>query len=88
MNKNLPIQKQNSKVALSKTKSLIGIAGRLLITDNIDDSWIERLWEWAEENNIPDLTWYEYDAYESYCNPDSDGYWAGVPRERKTIKYN
>ena len=54
MKKNLPIVKQDSKVILSKTKSLMGITSKILsdklILDN--DNWMQRLWDWAEDNSI------------------------------------
>ncbi len=41
-----------------------------------DDSWMQRLWDWADENDIGDLEWVE-----------SDRYWRGLPRNKKTLLY-
>ncbi len=57
MKKNLPTIKQDSNIVLLKTKSLIGITNKILVNktskDLADYSWIERLWDWADENDIP-----------------------------------
>jgi len=76
--KHLPIQKQNSKVALSKTKSLMGITGKLLATESIDNSWMERLWKWADTNNVPDLEWVGFQS-----NGEDD--WEGLPRNKDKL---
>ncbi len=57
MKKNLPIKKQESKVVLAKTKSLISIANKILLS-KVDASqehieqWIEEIWSWADKFNI------------------------------------
>jgi len=56
MTKNLVTVNQDSKLLLSKAKSLMGITKKLLEEKKkvlVDDSWIERLWKWADENDIP-----------------------------------
>jgi len=58
MSKNLPVR-QNTQIALRKAKSLIGTTGRILAKRETrlatsDDGWMQRLWDWADENNIPD----------------------------------
>jgi len=50
-----------------------------LLERTIDDSWIERLWEWADENNICDLEWVEGEPY-FYGN-----YWKGFPRNKMKL---
>ncbi|MBP9616470.1 DUF1566 domain-containing protein [Aliarcobacter cryaerophilus] len=49
---------QNAKVALNKAKNLLNITKTLLVKQEnnqlVEDNWIERLWKWANENNIPD----------------------------------
>jgi len=56
MNKNLTTIETNTKVALNRTKSLLSLKNKLITkdkkTDLIDDAWIERLWEWADENDV------------------------------------
>ena len=73
MKKNLPIVKQNSQVILSKTKNLMGITNKIF-SDKIiadDDSWMQRLWDWADEFGIPEL--YLKEVSESL---------AGFPRDK------
>ncbi len=63
MKKNLSTKK-NTKVVLSKSKSLLNIANKILaksssVTSNldqelIDESWMDRLWNWADEQEIPE----------------------------------
>ena len=46
--------KEDAKVILSKRKSIMDIT-YIVLEDNqlvLDDGWIERLWDWADENNI------------------------------------
>jgi Leucine-rich repeat (LRR) protein len=53
---NLATINKDSKLALNKARNLMNITKKILAkkkTNNlVDDSWIERLWEWADENNI------------------------------------
>ena len=42
---------QNAKLSLIKSKNLLDITRKIL--DKKDDDWIQRLWEWADENNLP-----------------------------------
>ncbi len=54
MKKNLPIAQQDSKVMLSKTKSLMSITKKILDNKPVlsDDGWMQRLWDWADANDI------------------------------------
>ena len=54
--KNLPIVQQDSKVMLSKTKSLMSITKKILDNKLVlsDDGWMQRLWDWADANDISD----------------------------------
>ncbi|WOE69950.1 hypothetical protein RZR97_12735 [Hydrogenimonas thermophila] len=83
MAKNLPISKQNSKVALHKAKNLISVTNKILSNkSNLtvqDDSWMYRLWEWADENGVSDFGWIENKYY------DEGGYWGGLPREKEKL---
>ena len=74
MNKNLSIVNQNNKLMLKKSKSLMSITNSILDYDD----WIQRLWDWADENNIPD-----YDLYE---NDDGDENMLGLPRDTNILK--
>jgi Leucine-rich repeat (LRR) protein len=73
---NLATINQNSKLALSKAKNLLNTTKEILANKkiSIDDSSIERLWQWADKNNIPDLHW----------NKSIGRYW-GFPRDRKKL---
>jgi len=56
MNKNLPTIRENSAITLSKTKDLMSITNKILAKKGelaiTDDSWMQRLWDWADKNNI------------------------------------
>jgi len=57
MKKSLPVSKKDSQAIISKTKNMMGITKKIL-SDNLsfhDDSWMQRLWDWADVNEIPDL---------------------------------
>ncbi len=47
--------------------------------DLVDESWIERLWVWADENYIPDLTWVENERLKN------GGFWKGLPRTKDKL---
>jgi Leucine-rich repeat (LRR) protein len=54
-NKNLPTIKQSTEVALSRANTLMDMADKILAkqsTDLVDESWMERLWQWADDNDI------------------------------------
>lgn len=55
---NLSTTNQNAKLVLNKSKNLLNITKNLLAKQEssqiVEDNWIERLWKWANENNIPD----------------------------------
>ena len=59
-NKNLPTIKQSTEVALSRANTLMDVADKILAkqsTDlSVDESWMERLWQWADDNGIDDKT--------------------------------
>jgi len=79
----LPIR-QNTQVALHKAKSLIGVTDRILAQretnlEPSDDAWIERLFNWADEKRVPDLTWIENKHHKD------GGSWSGLPRNRQAL---
>ncbi len=83
MNKNLTT-KQNTDLVLKKSKITLGISHRILsgktsLTAEIDESWMERLWKWAEENNIPDYKWIKNDYYVA------GGSYYGLPKNKKDL---
>lgn len=60
---NLPVPRKNDgALALKKTKNLMALVDRMLATAPSalavvdDDSWMERLWAWADETGIPEDT--------------------------------
>lgn len=78
MNNNFPTIRQNADIILSKTKRLMGIGNKILakkseLSQN-DDNWMERLWAWADENDVPDLQWW-----------DDEGSWSGLPRDKNKL---
>jgi Leucine-rich repeat (LRR) protein len=57
MKKNLPTIRQSTEVALSRANTLMDVADKILAkqsTDLVDESWMERLWQWADDNDIDD----------------------------------
>jgi Leucine-rich repeat (LRR) protein len=55
MKKNLPTIRQSTEVALSRANTLMDVADKILAkqsTDLVDESWMERLWQWADDNDI------------------------------------
>jgi Leucine-rich repeat (LRR) protein len=44
-----------------------------------DDSWIDELIQWADNNNIPELQYIQDDIM---CD---EGFWAGLPRDREVL---
>ena len=82
MNKDITI-KPNANLAIQKAKSLMNITDKILLNNNKmdlqDDSWIYRLWEWADDNYITDLEWVENIIY------DNGGYWQGLPRNKEKL---
>lgn len=44
------------------------------------DSWIDRLYAWADENKIPDLHWFEDKNIIG-----EGGYWRGLPRDKEKL---
>ena len=57
-NKNLPSLKKSTEVALSRANTLMDMADKILSKQStdlaVDESWMERLWEWADYNYISD----------------------------------
>jgi Leucine-rich repeat (LRR) protein len=82
LKKNLIPSNKNNILALGRTKSLLNITNKLLANKNsnlVDDSWIDRLWEWADKNGIGDLEWIE----NSYHKDGGD--WQGLPRIKEKL---
>ena len=47
--------------------------------NSIDESWVERLLNWADKNSVPDLEWIEHDSYLK------GGYFRGLPRDKSKL---
>ena len=45
----------------------------------VDESWIQRLWDWADENEIADLEWVENENF------DEGDYFKGLPRDKEKL---
>jgi len=52
---------------------------------DFDDSWIDELFQWADNNNIPELQFIEVDFLCSDGERPSEGYWVGLPRNREVL---
>ena len=83
MNNNLATTNQNAKLALTKSKNLLNITKSLLSNQQsshyADDSWIEKLFKWADEKYIPNYEWVQDKDNEE------EGYYNGIPRDAKTL---
>jgi len=69
---------QNTDLILKKSKSTLNITKRILsgsksLGVEVDESWMERLWDWADENEREDNPW----IY--------DGVYSRLPRDKKTL---
>ena len=73
--------RENTDVALSKSKSFMGIIKNIFNNKVVidDDSWMQRLWDWADENDISDLEWVDNKNY------DDGGYWEGLSRNKENL---
>jgi hypothetical protein len=59
-------------ITLNASKNQIA-ATDVIIED--DDSWMQRLWDWADKYEITDLVWHA-----------NGGYWRGLPRDKNKLK--
>jgi len=66
------------KLTLQKIRKLIDLTNEIVnkSNDRFDDSWIERLWKWADENGVPDL---------ERIKSKKGGYWRGLPRDKEKL---
>ena len=55
--------------------------------DKLDfaDSWIDELFQWADNNNIPELQYIEGDILCDDGERPIEGFWVGLPRDRKVL---
>ena len=85
MDKKDLVVKPANQSALAKTNNLLAITNKILTRQNklstaVDESWAYRLWEWADKNEIPDLTWVDDEDYKN------GGYWFGLPRNIEKLR--
>lgn len=51
-----------------------------------DASWIDELFQWADENNIPELQYIEgHEVNEDGEGQFEEGFWIGLPRDKNTL---
>lgn len=80
--KNLPTIKQTSTVVLSKTRNLMTITNKILTKKGEisiqDDSWIERLWAWADDNLLRESNMvFDKDTRKTY--------YQGIPKTKEDL---
>ena len=73
--------REGTDVALSKSKSFMGIIKNIFNNKVVidDDSWMQRLWNWADENDIDDRNWVEDETF------TEGGYWLGLSRRKESL---
>ncbi len=66
--KNLPVPlpEQNDALSLRRTNQLIDITDKILARSRQemavqDESWMLRLWAWADDNGVPEYVEYDED---------------------------
>jgi len=64
---------------ITKTSIDETLIKKLIFNKTCDDTWIKRLWEWADINNISDLKWEKDTQY------IDGGYWTGIPRDKQIL---
>jgi hypothetical protein len=45
---------------------------------------MQRLWDWADEHGVPDLTWVTNEWQPEEGQPE-EGYWRGIPRGKEAL---
>lgn len=51
----------------------------------VDGSWIDKLFQWANDNNVPELEYFE-DLWEAGNSKTvDDGFWHGLPRNKEAM---
>lgn len=77
MTYDLTTTNQNAKLALVKSKNLLNITNIILAKK--EDQWVNKLFQWADENCIPNYEWVEDKDF------DEGGYYNGIPRDENTL---
>lgn len=79
MENNITIKK-DSEISLYQSQNLIEITNKIL-TNRLKENWIEKLWEWANKNNIPNTTDSDIDTIDD----EKLFYWKGIPRDKNIL---
>ncbi len=98
MKKNITTTNKNGKLALRKSRNLMTIADKILAkktTKNLveDDSWMQRLWDWADENNAFAMRWidagWDYEDNDIAFGEFNDCYivpgWRGLTEDKTEL---
>lgn len=94
MSKEIIVKAKNSQLALNQTKKLLSVTTKVLSNDlALDESWIHRLWAWADINLVDDrklISGQDYKRvsgcleYADFIPPPSDCY-NGLPRNKEQL---
>ncbi|OUR70271.1 hypothetical protein A9Q76_07920, partial [Arcobacter sp. 31_11_sub10_T18] len=74
------VKRESTYLTLYKSKILMDITNKILsnkVEVKTNDNWVEKLWRWADENNIEDLHSVEKGFNKKYNR--------GMPRDKKTL---
>ncbi|MGM0519807.1 MAG: hypothetical protein ACQERD_09220 [Campylobacterota bacterium] len=79
MENNITIKK-DSEVSLYQSQNLMDITNKIL-KNSLKDNWIEKLFEWADKNNIPNTIDNDIDT----TDDEKNYYWRGIPRDKDIL---
>lgn len=79
MENNITIKK-DSEVSLYQSQNLMDITNKIL-KNSLKDIWIEKLFEWADKNNIPNTIDTDIDT----TDDEKNFYWRGIPRDKDIL---
>lgn len=51
MSNEIVAKHDNSQLVLNQSKNLLSITTKVIINGLVDDSWVQRLWAWADGYN-------------------------------------
>jgi hypothetical protein len=52
---------------------------------DFEDLWIDELFRWADDNNVPELQYIENDTLWDNGERSIEGFWVGLPRDREVL---
>lgn len=84
MQKNIISQNSNNINPINQTKSLISVTNRLLGKHTVvsNDDWMQRLWQWADENGIDDIA----DDFDLFCICNDEMRFAIISRNSNVLE--